>query len=78
MNIYFCHEWDENAGLLVLARSPAQAKQIYMSEVTADYIDIRYWTVRRGVFSDFAGCLDAGDPALKKFGLEDFYTEDEV
>lgn len=49
MNIYFCREYDENAGLFVIAVSRGKAKEIFAGEVDCRFTDVRSSIRKRGV-----------------------------
>lgn len=75
MNIYWCHEKNENYGLYVKALTRGRAKDIYSAEVECHFTDVRTNIMRRGVNEHFEGVIDINEPTLKKYGLS--YGEDE-
>lgn len=75
MNIFWCHEKNENYGLFVKALTRGRAKAIFSAEVECDITDVRTNIMRRGVNEHFEGVIDLGDKILEKYGLE--YSEDE-
>lgn len=74
MNIYFCYEPYENCGLYVIASSRGRAKDFYGCETDANYIDIRCTLIRKGVKESSEGCIQDGDPIMKKYNLH-YYEE---
>ena len=74
MNIYWCHEKNEDYGLYVKALTRGRAKVLYADYVECRLIDVRTGISRRGINGDFEGVVD--DPKdLEKYGL--IYDEEE-
>lgn len=74
MNIYFCRESCEDAGLFVFAPTRGRAKVMFAHEVNCNFTDVRCALHKRGVCEPIPIIVDDVDsPLLKKYGLE--YTE---
>lgn len=74
MNIYFCREKDEYAGLFVVAPTRGVAKAVFAEEMDCPYIDARA-EIRRKDVDEFMprclSCLDEEDSlTLERYGLE--------
>lgn len=67
MNIYFCREKDEFAGLFVVASTRGRAKLIFAKEVDCSYTDVRSNIQCRGVGVYPQGCLYDWDERDKSF-----------
>lgn len=76
MNIYWCHEKHEYAGLYVVALTRGRSKVLYSDEVECEMIDVRTHIARRGVNEHFEGVIDEGSPLLEKYDLEYAESED--
>lgn len=80
MNIYFCREYDENAGLFVIAVSRGKAKEIFAGEVDCRFTDVRLDIRKRSVPEFMQRCLFADDEedvlVLERYGLEYDYEEE--
>lgn len=47
MNVYFCREYDDDCGLMVIAKNKGVAKAIFKAEVDCNYIDVRCRTLKK-------------------------------
>ena len=69
MNIYFCHEWCENSGLYIVAKTRGFAKKYFSIVTCIDFIDIRCNIHRKNVDETEEDSIDLGDSRLKKYDL---------
>lgn len=79
MNIYFCREKDEYAGLFVIAPTRGKAKELFAYEVDCSFVAVRTEIRRKDVDEDKQRCLfdiDEDLPILTKHGL--FYEDAEL
>lgn len=74
MNIYWCNEKHEYAGLFVKATTRGRAKVIYAAYVECRMIDVRTHIARRGINEDFEGVIE-DSKSLEKYNLS--YDEEE-
>lgn len=75
MNIYFCREEQDFAGLYVMAKSRGRAKALFAGEIGCDYTDVRTSMYRKDVPEKHEGIIGVGDPLLEKYELA--YEEEE-
>lgn len=81
MNLYWCHEKNEDYGLFAAARTPGEAKMFYSHETEIPFTDIRCNIMRHGVTGRHGTVGEEDAEWLKKYGQkygteeEDAYTE---
>ena len=69
MNIYFCHEWNSNGGLYIIARTRGIAKHLFSCETDISFIDVNCELYRKNIDEKNEGSLMVGDNRLKKYDL---------
>lgn len=75
MNIYWCHIYDDDSGLYIVAKSRDSAKALFAGIVGEDFTDIRCAILRKNVDEKNEGEINLGDRRLKKYDL--YYCDDD-
>ena len=72
MNIFWCHEKNENYGLFVKASTRGRAKAIFSAEIECDITDVRTNIMRRGkILLILAVCTMILSGCSMKFSAEE-------
>lgn len=69
MNIYWCHCYDDNCGLYIVAKTRGAAKALFAVIIGEPFTDIRCELYRKNVDEKNEGEIDLGDSRLKKYDL---------
>ena len=81
MNVYFCREYDDDCGLMIIARNNGVAKSIFNGEIGCSYIDVRCRTLKKNIGDYREGVIQTDDEiTLDSLGLkyDHFRTEDYI
>lgn len=78
MNVYFCREYDDDCGLMVIAKNKGVAKAIFKAEVDCNYIDVRCRTLKKNVDGYRDGIIQTDDGiTMNSLGLHYEETDDD-
>lgn len=66
MNIYWCHELDDDYGMFVAANTPSKAKYLFSDEDGCAYKDVRYHCVKKNAITNKEETL----PRLEEYILQ--------
>ena len=75
MNIYWCHIFDDDNGLYIVAKSGDSAKVLFAGIVGERFTDIRCNLRRKTASEKTDGIIDLGDRRLKKYDL--YYCDED-